>query len=101
MRNRPKRNHTRPHPVNGTYTSAPAARPEQVVRQMADGGKRMIPQHARTGIAHHSAHLLTHGWLVAVYGTILASGFAVAEAAMVETRQGIDEQLAALLTQLA
>ena len=87
--------------AHGPYISAPAASPEQAVGQMPDGCKRMMPQHARASIAHHSAHMLTHGRLVAVYGTILASGFAVAETTMIETREGIEEQFAALLTQLA
>ena len=101
VRNGPNRNHVRGTHCHGPYISAPAASPEQAVGQMPDGCKRMMPQHARASIAHHSAHMLTHGRLVAVYGTILASGFAVAETTMIETRQGIDEQFAALLTQLA
>ena len=101
VRNGPNRNHVRGTHCHGPYISAPAASPEQAVGQMPDGCKRMMPQHARASIAHHSAHLLTHGWLVAVYGTVLASGFAVAETTMIETRLGIDEQFAALLTQLA
>ena len=96
VRNGPNRNHVRGTHCHGPYISVPAASPEQAVKQMPDGCKRM-----RASIAHHSAHMLTHGQLVAVYGTILASGFAVAETTMIETRQGIDEQFAALLTQLA
>lgn len=60
---------------------------------MPEHGPGRIKQHSRTGPAHHHPYLLTHLRLVTMYGTILASGFAVAISAMRQTLTRIVGQL--------
>lgn len=56
----------------------------------------MMPEHARTGIAHYDADLLSHGGFVAVDGTLFAGRFLLAIFAMVEAEKGVFEQCRAL-----
>ena len=56
----------------------------------------MVEQHARPGIAHHDAHPFLHFGLVAVYGTLAAGLFPVAEGAVCKPGVGIGQQFPAL-----
>lgn len=56
---------------------------------MSDGRNRVVPHHARTGIAHRFTHLLLHVWLITMDGALLASRFVFAEFAMIQTMIGI------------
>ena len=59
----------------------------------------MIQEHPRAAEAHDGADFLTHVGTVAVHRAFVALGLGVAELAMVQTRQGIFQQLPALSAQ--
>ena len=63
---------------------------------MMDGHKGIVQEHARTGIAHYLAYLLTHGGLVAMHGATSATGFGVAKLATLQSLMGIIQQGLAL-----
>ena len=59
----------------------------------------MIQEHPRAAEAHDGADFLTHVGTVAVHRAFVALGLGVAELAMLQTRQGIFQQLPALSAQ--
>ena len=59
----------------------------------------MIQEHPRAAEAHDGADFLPHVGTVAVHRAFVALGLGVAELAMVQTRQGILQQLPALSAQ--
>ena len=64
-----------------------------------DGHKGIVQEHARTGIAHYLAYLLTHGGLVAMHGATSATGFGVAKLATLQSLMGIGEEFLTLGTE--
>lgn len=63
---------------------------------MAQSCEGMMQEHARPGIAHCGADLLSHSGFVAVDGALFAGRFLLAKFAMVEAGMGVFEQCGAL-----
>ena len=62
---------------------------------MPDGGDWVMPYHSRACPSHHFAYPFPHIVAVAVDGAFLASGFVLAEPAMLQPRLGVLQQLRA------
>lgn len=69
--------------------------------EVAEGGEGMVEEHAGARPAHDAADALFHLGPVAVDGAAAARGFVGAEAAAVEARAGIVEQLGTAGAELA
>lgn len=57
--------------------------------EMPECRNRMIPEHARTWIAHDATNLLASVWLVAMYRALLAVALSFAKGASVQAMDGI------------
>lgn len=66
--------------------------------EMPYGRYGVMPQHARTGIAHDMAHPLAHIRPVAMHGAFPACRFPVAEPATIQSAVGISQQGGAVFT---
>ena len=66
---------------------------------MAHGCHRMVPQHAGTGIAHHTAHPFPHVPSITMHRADTARTLPLPERAMLQTQPCIFQQLPALGTQ--
>ncbi len=69
--------------------------PEQAVQRVVKGQQRMLPEHTRTGIAHHHAHLFAAVPLVAMNGALGAGGLFSTKPAALQTEVRVIEQPAA------
>ena len=65
------------------------SRRSSVVDQMSDGHDRMVPDHARTSIAHDFFDLLAHLGFITVDRAVLAGGFFKSERTFSETFIGV------------
>jgi len=52
---------------------------------MPDGHDGVMPDHPRSGIAHHVFDALAHLGFVAVHRAVLAGGFFITEGAFIQT----------------
>ena len=65
--------------------------------QMPDCQYGMVPDHARSGIAHNLFDALAHLGFIAVHGAVLAGWFFFSEGAFVQPFFGVIPQLGAFL----
>lgn len=57
--------------------------------EMPECRNRMIPEHARTRVAHDATNLLASIWLITMYRALLAVAFCFAKGASVQVMDGI------------
>ena len=68
---------------------------------MVEAEEGMFPEHARTGVAHHDAHLFAPSFLVTVHRAFGAGRFFRAKLATVQSQSSIIQQALAILAQRA
>jgi hypothetical protein len=59
---------------------------------MADGQKRVVPDHSRAGKAHNRPDFFSHLWFVTVDPAVAAGRLSLLEGAAAEPQHGIIEQ---------
>ena len=73
----------------------PLPAPQAFVPQVAQGGKGMVEEHARTGPAHDTADALAHGGTVAVDEAAAAGGLGGAMRTARQALAGVGQEFAA------
>lgn len=71
----------------------------QVVPEVGQGKYGVVAEHARPGKAHHGADLFPSIRFIAVGRAVLAGGFVLAVATVVQAGQGIGLQFVAVVAQ--